>query len=110
MRDRAYRRHMEEIKVLKRLRKTDNWFYYKFEDINGLEYSKPMLKDYIGTYLNFQYKTLTTNINDSKCKKKYSPNKSFAYQRNSNKKGTRERNKIEFKKELQQLGLKHFNT
>lgn len=109
MKDRAYRRHMEETIVLRRLRRLASHEWWRFKDINGIDHNRQCVKDYIGTQSNFMYKTYTTTKSDSNYKDKYSPNKSCRY-RNAGPKNRRERDKIDFEKLLQEYGLKHFNT
>ena len=104
MRDRAYRRYMEERKVIKRL---DNirGYWYRFTDANGLYTVAPTLADFIGTENSFRYKTHTTTKWDSKYKEKYSPNKTTGW-RNKGQLRTREENKLLLFNILKEYGIK----
>ena len=104
MRDRAYRRYMEERKVIKRL---DNirGYWYRFTDANGLYTVAPTLADFIGTENSFRYKTHTTTKWDSKYKEKYSPNKTTGW-RNKGQQRTREENRQILIDILREYGIK----
>ncbi len=108
MRTRAWRRNMEDIIVIRRIKRIvdHHGSWWSFIDINGIIHKSPILKDYIGTKDNHMYKTYKTCIWDSRHKVKYSPNKGKAYWRDNNKKGTREAKKIEFFKILKEYGIK----
>lgn len=110
MRNRAWRRHIEEKWVKYRLRNvinTTRWFWRGLEDVNGFSIQHPKMKDYIGRIENFMYKTYTTDNYLSKSKVKYSPNKNKSYYRDHKKKhSTREYNKREFLKILKENGIK----
>lgn len=108
MRNRAWRRHIEEKKVRKRLKQFNqrsNWWYAGYSDVNNINRVNPGISDYVGGYLYKMYKTYTTCENDSKYKCKYSPNKGNRW-RDHNKKGTREKQKVEFYKLLKEYGIK----
>lgn len=110
MRDRAWRRYIEEKWVKKRLYFISNksrWYWRGLEDINGFNIQNVKLKDYIGKVENFMYKNYTTDKYSSKNKIKYSPNKNKPYYRDGKKRlSTREYNKKEFLKILKQNGIK----
>jgi hypothetical protein len=110
MRDRAWRRHIEERWVKKRISIICNRikFYWRgLTDINGFSTQHPIFKDYIGREENKMYKTFYTSYHDSKNKIKYSPNKNKPYYRDGRrKKSTREYKKREFFKILKENGIK----
>lgn len=112
IRDRAWRRHMEEKHITKRLKKlcrNSSW-YYGLEDTNGIKHKNPRITDYIGTKDYFLSKTLSTSSWDSKYKVKYSPNKSRDYYRDEKPHGQsfslREKDKIMLLNILKENGLK----
>ena len=108
MRDRAWRRHMEERIVIRRIRITiymrSYWRY--LEDVNGYGHNPALLKDLIGTKDAHRFKTHVTTKHDTKCKIKYSPNKSKEYYRESKMLETREYRKTEFLEILKEYGIK----
>ena len=104
MRDRAYRRYMEERKVINRLNNIRG-YWYRFTDANGLYTVAPTLADFIGTENAFRYKTHTTTKWDSKYKDKYSPNKNRSW-RNKGQLRTREENKLLLSNILKEYGIK----
>jgi hypothetical protein len=104
MRDRAYRRYMEERIVIRRLNNIRG-YWYRFTDANGLYTIAPTLADFIGTENSFRYKTHTTTKWDSKYKEKYSPNKNGGW-RNKGQLRTREENKLLLFNILKEYGIK----
>ena len=104
MRDRAYRRYIEEKKVIRRLSNIRG-YWYRFTDANGLYTVAPSLADFIGTENSFRYKTHTTTKWDSKYKEKYSPNKTTGW-RNKGQLRTREENKLLLSNILKEYGIK----
>lgn len=112
IRDRAWRRHIEEKNSIKRLKKLcrGRWSYYGLEDINGIKHKIPRIIDYLGTKDYFLSKTLSSSAWDSKYKVKYSPNKSCDYYRDEKPHrqscGLREKDKVMFLKILKENGLK----
>ena len=83
-RTRAWRRHMEDTIVIRRLnRVTRQYTYFRHRDVNNISKKNTKLSDYIGTSYNFMFKTYTTHKNDSKYKSKYSPNKGGAWRDNN---------------------------
>lgn len=102
MRGRSYRRHIEECKVIKRLRYQSaiSQRYYRY---NGSSINNPRWMDYIGSTSQFMYKTYTTSKHDSKYKEKYS-NRNRNY--GSGDPNTREYDKKLFLKILRENGLK----
>ena len=104
MRDRAYRRYIEERKVIRRITNIRG-YWYRFNDANGLYITKPSLKDFIGTENSFRYKTHTTTKWDSKYKEKYSPNKCRGW-RSKGRQRTREENKLLLFNILKEYGIK----
>ena len=108
MRDRAWRRYVEERIVIRRLKaQCDHyWSWRGFEDINKISHQHPRIKDYIGTENNFRFKTHTTTKWDTYHKVKYSPNKDQGYYRDEGNGQTRENQKRIFLEILKENGLK----
>ena len=108
MRDRAWRRYMEERIVIRRIRTTiyirSYWRY--FQDVNGYGHNPALLKDLIGTKDAHRFKTLVTTKHDTKYKIKYSPNKSKDCYRENRMLETREYRKNEFLEILKEYGIK----
>ena len=111
MRDRAWRRHIEEKVVLSRLRRLQNkrhWWHV--EDANGYWLNNAIIADYIGTWTAHMYKTIKTNYKSDKSK--YSPNKtnnrkgSCSWRRSGETPNTREFQTRELVKVKQEYGLK----
>ena len=74
MRDRAWRRYIEEKVVLRRLNKLQrrrSWWFV--EDANGYWLNNSITPDHIGTKTAYFYKTNTSMYKNSM--NKYSPNK-----------------------------------
>lgn len=114
IRDRAWRRHIKEKHLVRRLRRvcqTNNW-YRGFEDVNGIRHKKTSPVDYIGSKDYTWAKTLSTTHYDSRYKVKYSPNNYHDYYRDKKPKskgqsvGLREKDKAIFLKILKENGLK----
>lgn len=118
MRTRGWRRHMEEIKFKKRIKKLTyqyRWGYGFFDDVNWKKIKKPNWSDFIGNKYYYFLKTSPTRKADTKYKCKYSPNKSNGYYRDKkvrpNTTGNREGDKILFKRMLErEYGIKHYYT
>lgn len=109
MRGRAWRRHIEEKVVIRRLRRNtcSRVYWYWIEDVNKNYYKKSIIIDYLEKSEYFLSKTITTQTWDSKSKVKYSPNKSKPYYRDGRKKFlTRENNKLLLKSILKENGIK----
>jgi hypothetical protein len=109
MRDRAWRRYIEEKVTTDRLRllvtKSHNW--WRFYTVNGSKTGHPTIIDHLGSKEYFNAKTITTESWTSKHKVKYSPNKNKTYYRDQGRyKGTREYNKKYLLKVLRENGLK----
>jgi len=106
MRGRAWRRHIEEKKVIRRLKNSLRYgSWWRFFDANGFQKRRPGVKEFIGTERAFRYKTHTTNKWDTKEKEKYSPNRTNTWWRY--KKGnTREEAKAELLRILIENGIK----
>ena len=105
MRDRAYRRHIEDIFVLRRLRNIAIKRWRLYEDAHKMRHEMPALNDYIGTSYNFLFKNDTTRIYDTRYKYKYSPNRTgdtWFY----NHRKSRLSDKKEFTKILKEYGIK----
>lgn len=105
MRGRAYRRYIEQKKVLKRLSNVRG-YWWNFIDANGLHCKYPSISDFIGTIYNFRFKTYTTSKQASKYKEKYSPNKSKRCWRYKGSLKTREENKQLMLSLLKEYGIK----
>lgn len=108
-RDRAWRRHMEEKIVIRRITNKlhlGRWYWRGFEDVNDIRHINPLLSDYIGTVYHFMFKTYTTKKADTKYKTKYSPNKCKHPYRYKGGVNTREESKLEFLKILKENGIK----
>jgi hypothetical protein len=109
MRGRAWRRHIEEKVVIKRLRRqTSGQKYWSWIiDANRNYYKKTIVIDYLQSVEYYIAKTMTTKPWDSKHKVKYSPNKNKPYYRDGSKKfSTREMDKNLFVKILKENGIK----
>ncbi len=112
MRDRAWRRYVEERVVIRRLKRlsTSNNSWWGYVDVNGIRRKNPNVKDYIGSEEAFMFKTYTTDDADTRYKAKYSPNKGDYYWRNTKKSngstGKRESDKVNFYKLLKEYGIK----
>jgi len=107
-RSRAWRRHKEKTIVIRRIKRMASYErgWCVSQDINNTSHGYPILSDYIGTPIQFMFKSHVTTSGDSKHKVKYSPNKAKAYWRDGNKKSTREKHKLEFLKILKEHGIK----
>ena len=70
MRDRAWRRYIEERIVIRRIRTIiDIYNYWRgFEDVNGYSHLPPLLKDFIGTQLFNRLKTHSVASGNSRYK------------------------------------------
>ena len=104
MRNRAWRRYKEDQKVIKRLtRMSRGGWWRRHRDANNILRQEPMVQDFIGTSLNFMYKTYTSKRSDTKYKCKYSPNKNSNYYRDGD---NREKQRVVFLKILKEYGIK----
>lgn len=107
MRDRAWRRHIEEVYIIRRLKKStwgNRWF---FEDINRNRFKKLLIVDFLEKNEYFLSKCDTTNNWSSKNKDKYSPNRcKNGWWRTGDSYKTREWNRRFFLKILKENGLK----
>jgi hypothetical protein len=106
MRDRAWRRYKEEVKLLQRLHRICRTSGWGHQDENGLYYINPSIKHFIGSYEYKMFKTHTTKYHDTRFKTKYSPNHLRAYWRDENKNGKRETDKVLFLKILKEYGIR----
>jgi hypothetical protein len=105
MRDRSWRRYVEERIVIKRIRRyTFFVFWTGLKDVNGIRHQHPKFTDIIGTNNNFRFKTHTTTKLDTRYKSKYSSNKGDSYWRS--KSNTRENDRKIFLNILKENGLK----
>lgn len=106
MRDRAWRRYQEEVKLIKRLDRVIRVYWYGHKDKNGVYYVNPTIKHFIGSSDYIMFKTHTTKDCDTRFKSKYSPNHFKSYWREDNKRGRREDDKVKFIKLLKEYGIK----
>ena len=108
MRDRAWRRYVEERIVIRRIRTTIRIrSYWRYLDVNEYRHNPVLLKDYIGTKDAHRFKTHVTIKQDTKYKVKYSPNKNQNYGREEGKNSqTREGSRREFNRILKEYGIK----
>ena len=102
MRDRAWRKYKQDIKVIKRLSKLTNGYWRRYKDVNGIMRDEPIVQDFIGSSYNFMYKTYTTSSDDSKYKSKYSSNSKNSWYRDGD---NRERQKVNFLNILKEYGI-----
>lgn len=103
MRDRAWRRYKEDIKVIKRLNELRRGGWWRYKDVNGILQEDPMIQDFINTSYSYMYKTYTTDYSTTKYKCKYSPNKNNNYYRDG---VNREKERVIFLKILKEYGIK----
>ncbi len=103
MRNRAWRRYMEDQKVIQRITSLRRGGWWRFKDVNNITRQEPMVQDFIGSSYNFMYKTYTTDKSSSKYKCKYSPNKNNNYYRDGD---NREKQRVIFLKILKEYGIK----
>jgi len=103
MRNRAWRRYIEEQKVVERLTQMRRGGWWRYRDVNNILRKHPMVKDFIGSSYNFKFKTYTTDKSDTKYKCKYSPNKNRNYYRDGD---NREKQRVIFLKILKENGIR----
>ncbi len=103
MRDRAWRRYKEDLKVINRIKNLRRTGWWRWKDINNIPHQYPILQDFIGSNYNFMYKSYTTERSDTKYKCKYSPNKNSNYYRDGD---NREKQRIIFLKILKLNGIR----
>lgn len=103
MRNRAWRRYMEDQKVIQRITSLRRGGWWRFKDVNNIFRQEPMVQDFIGSSYNFMYKTYTSKRSDTKYKCKYSPNKNSNYYRDGD---NREKQRVVFLKILKEYGIK----
>jgi len=96
MRDRLYRRYVEEKKIIKRLKnKTFNYSAW-YRDINNLTSGKILISTFLNKKEYFYSKTISTTRSDTNYKK---------YLKIDNKIKSRNSNKLEFIKILKEYGI-----
>ena len=105
MRDWAWRRYKQDLKVIKRLSRIV-YRHHFLSDENNMYYYNPTLRNFIGSDTHLMFKTYTTSKHDTKYKTKYSPNSQTSYYRDNCNKGKRETEKIIFLKILKEYGIK----
>jgi hypothetical protein len=106
MRGKAWRRHMEEIIVFRRMRWKRRYSYWRFIDANNILRRAIRFEHFIGTEGEFRAKTHTTTRWDTRNKMKYSPNKCVSSWRYKGEGRTREEQKADFLKLLRENGIK----
>lgn len=110
IRGRAWRRYVEDRKVIKRLRRAHRFGYrWWFIDANEKKITNPKWFDSIGTSGAHDYKTFVTTLADTNYKTSWGKKgkRNYDYSCDPN---TRVRDKKRFKKELNELGFKHLPT
>ena len=107
MKGRAYRRYMEDVKVIKRLKGISRSRWYRHTDVNDINISNPIWFDHIGGKDNFKYKTYTTDRWDTRYKSKWGKGKGSHRYYYSSDDWTRVKDKRRFYKQLDALGYKH---
>lgn len=107
MRGRAYRRYIEDVKVIKRLKRISNKTWYRFVDVNDILFSQPLWMDHIGCKSQFNFKTFTTDKLDTRYKSKWGKGKGRKNYEYSSDNWTRVKDKRNYYKELDALGYKH---
>lgn len=106
MKGRAYRRYMEEIKVIGRLRrKQGRWS--RIKDANDAWMVDFLWIDMIGTPLAWDSKSFTTDVVDSRYKAKWGLKGKKRKYRDSSDPWTRAKDRKRYKKELENDGYKH---
>lgn len=105
---------MEEVKVIKRLRNKFSHHRWSWTiDANQMRIRNPLWIDYIATSDHYRFKTITTDIWDTKSKTKWGlkgkRKKRYKYYDQSNP-WTRHKDKIRFYKDLENEGFKHLPT
>jgi hypothetical protein len=110
MRNRAWRRYIEEKIVIKRLNSlvVKSKYYWYFKDCNMITFKNCKsltLSDTIGTEYAFKYKTHITTKWDSVRKMKFSLNRSKETYWRLKSKNTREGCKKEFRRILKEYGI-----
>lgn len=108
-RNREWRRYMEYKKVKKRLQciSITSFVNWSVIDVNHNNIEDPLWHDYIGTKVAYLYKNITTDYYATKTKIKWGKTRN-AYRYSYFDKNNRLNDKRVFKKELNELGLKHF--
>lgn len=109
MRTRSWRRYKEEVKVIKRIKYTDQTSrWYRYRDANKNLMQDYLWVDIIGTESHFDYKTTTTS-DSYKMKYGKKGRKKRGYYGSDNK--NRIYDKKIFKKMLEsEYGIKHLNV
>lgn len=108
-RTRSYRRFIEEVKVIKRLRHSS----YKYDVnicVNDMWVVNPLWVDFISSKSHYKFRTITTDVLDTRYKMKWGLKskirKRAKYCDRSDPK-TRTKDKKRFKKQLENEGYKH---
>lgn len=103
MRDRLYRRYVEEKHIIKRLSRK-KFYYGRYRDVNDLLVNKLLISSFLNKKEYFDSKNISTTKSDSNFKLKYSPN--HCYDPYNRKVNTREGDKRQFIKILKEYGIK----
>jgi hypothetical protein len=106
MRNRAFRRYMEEVKVIKRIKERGRSYYWGYRDCNDIKFQNPIWVNKIGSEDHFNFKTITTTRYDSKNKCKYGKRNNSRWREGI----YRAKDKQEFYKMLVDNNLKHRNV
>ena len=108
-RGRNWRRYIEYKKVIKRLKNDSLKNYWRYTDSNDIPISNYMWIDLIGSQRAYLFKNITTSVSYTRNKDKWGhkSRKTYNYTSDPN---TRVKDKKRFKKELNELGLKHLPT
>ena len=106
-RTRSYRRFIEEVKVIKRLKRIR---YRWYSDVNDMWIDNSIWVDYISSKEHYKFKTMTTDSWDTRYKSKWGLKSKIKKRKryyDASHPDTRHKDKQRFKKELDYEGYKH---
>lgn len=108
MRDRSYRRYVEEKILKKRLSnlKSNQFYWSRYKDINGNKHANPTVADFLGDSSYMKYKSIATDKYNTRRKIKFSPKRSKDWYRDNKKIDTREYRDKELLKILKENGIR----
>ena len=109
MRDRSWRRFIQDKKVKRRLKCKSSNHSWRFLSPNGMVIYYPIWTDFIGTSYEHLFRTQSHSYSRYNHNRKYSSNSSLYYRDmkpNRDSLGTRESDRREFLKILKENGLK----
>ena len=109
MGNRAYRRHMEDVKVIRRLKIKIRELWY-ISDCNGMNFKNGRWMDLIGTDTAWDSMTMSTDNWASRNKTKWGSKSKRRKYWDSSDPWTRVKDKERFKKEMDYEGYKHLPT